>query len=62
KYLDEFGKLAKANNTMIVPGNLTDVAGMVATAMTTLRQTSKTAVPMPAARPDAHPERTVAAR
>jgi regulator of protease activity HflC (stomatin/prohibitin superfamily) len=62
KYLDEFGKLAKANNTMIVPGNLTDVAGMVATAMTTLRQTSKTAAPMPAARPEAHPERTVAAR
>jgi regulator of protease activity HflC (stomatin/prohibitin superfamily) len=60
KYLDEFGKLAKANNTMIVPGNLTDVAGMVATAMTTLRQTSRTAAPMPAAaRPEAHPERPV---
>ena len=62
KYLDEFGKLAKANTTMIVPGNLTDVAGMVATAMTTLRQTSKAAAPMPSARPEAHPERPVAAR
>lgn len=29
-YLNEFGKLAKANNTMIVPSNLSDVAGMVA--------------------------------
>lgn len=41
KYLDEFGKMAKENNTMIVPGNLTDVSGMVATAMATLKQTSK---------------------
>ncbi|XOF33484.1 MAG: SPFH domain-containing protein [Candidatus Electrothrix sp. YB6] len=39
KYLDEFGKLAKENNTMILPGNLTDVSGMVATAMATLKQT-----------------------
>jgi len=39
KYLDQFGKLAKENNTMILPGNLTDVASMVATAMTTLKQT-----------------------
>lgn len=35
KYLDEFGKLAKENNTMIIPGNLTDMSGMVATAMAT---------------------------
>ena len=39
KYLDEFGKLAKENNTMIVPGNLTDVSTMVATAMSTLDHT-----------------------
>ena len=38
KYLDEFGKLAKENNTMILPGNLTDVAGMVATAMSAIKQ------------------------
>lgn len=36
KYIEEFGKLAKENNTMIVPGNLTDISGMVATAMSTL--------------------------
>ncbi|MCI5220036.1 MAG: paraslipin [Candidatus Electrothrix sp. LOE2] len=41
KYLDEFGKLAQENNTMIIPGNLADVAGMVATAMSTLKQTGK---------------------
>jgi regulator of protease activity HflC (stomatin/prohibitin superfamily) len=32
QYLSEFGKLAKQNNTMILPSNLTDVAGIVATA------------------------------
>lgn len=41
KYLDEFGKMAKENNTMIIPGNLTDVSGMVATAMATLKKTGK---------------------
>jgi len=30
QYLLEFGKLAKINNTMIIPGNLSDVSGMVA--------------------------------
>ncbi len=39
KYLDQFGKLARENNTMILPSNLTDVSSMVATAMATLRQT-----------------------
>ncbi|HPC98795.1 MAG TPA: stomatin-like protein [Bacteroidales bacterium] len=32
QYLTEFGKLAKTNNTLILPSNLTDVAGIVATA------------------------------
>jgi len=32
QYLNEFGKLASLNNTMIIPSNLTDVAGVVATA------------------------------
>lgn len=30
QYLNEFGKLASVNNTMIIPSNLSDVAGMVA--------------------------------
>ncbi|MFZ5797273.1 MAG: paraslipin [Desulfobulbus sp.] len=38
KYIEEFGKLAKENNTMILPGNLTDVASMVATAMSAIKQ------------------------
>ncbi len=41
KYLDQFGLLAKENNTMILPGNLTDVSSMVATAMATLKQTGQ---------------------
>jgi regulator of protease activity HflC (stomatin/prohibitin superfamily) len=41
KYLDQFGKLARENNTMILPGNLTDVSSMVATAMATLKQTGR---------------------
>lgn len=31
QYLGEFGKLAQKNNTMIIPSNLSDVAGTVAT-------------------------------
>ena len=32
QYLNEFGKIAKENNTIILPSNLSDIAGMVATA------------------------------
>lgn len=38
KYIGEFGKLAKETNTMIIPANLGDVAGMVTTAMSVLGQ------------------------
>jgi len=31
QYIGEFGKLAKENNTMILPSNLTDIGGLVAT-------------------------------
>jgi regulator of protease activity HflC (stomatin/prohibitin superfamily) len=41
QYIVEFGKLAKENNTMILPGNLTDVSGMVATAMATFQHAKK---------------------
>ena len=30
QYLGEFGKLAKTNNTIIIPSNLSDLAGMIA--------------------------------
>jgi regulator of protease activity HflC (stomatin/prohibitin superfamily) len=35
-YLAEFGKLAKTNNTLVIPSNLSDVAGMVASINTML--------------------------
>lgn len=40
KYVEAFGKLAKENNTMILPSNLTDPASLVATAMTVIKGTS----------------------
>jgi len=41
KYISEFGKLAKENNTMIIPSNLSDLSGMVATAMATFHHGKK---------------------
>ena len=32
QYLNEFGKLAKTNNTMIIPSDLSDIAGIIAAA------------------------------
>jgi regulator of protease activity HflC (stomatin/prohibitin superfamily) len=39
QYVEAFAKLAKTNNTLILPANAGDVAGMVATAMTVLDKT-----------------------
>ncbi|HWH42682.1 MAG TPA: SPFH domain-containing protein [Usitatibacter sp.] len=36
QYIEAFANLAKASNTLIVPGNVSDVAGLVASAMTVL--------------------------
>lgn len=41
QYLNEFGKLAVKSNTMILPANLTDVAGTVATVARIFSETSK---------------------
>lgn len=41
KYVGEFGKMAKESNTMIVPANLTDITGAVATAMATINKVQK---------------------
>ena len=38
QYLTEFGKLAKTNNTMIIPSNLADVAGVLKTVTTALKE------------------------
>ena len=40
QYIQEFGKLAKAGNTLILPANLTDVGSLIATAMTVIRKQS----------------------
>jgi regulator of protease activity HflC (stomatin/prohibitin superfamily) len=37
QYLDEFGKLAQTNNTMIIPSNLADIAGVIKTASSVLK-------------------------
>lgn len=37
QYLNEFGKLASENNTMIIPTNLSDIAGIVASASSVLK-------------------------
>jgi len=40
QYLNEFGKLAQKNNTMIIPANLTDITSVLATANKVLAQNS----------------------
>jgi regulator of protease activity HflC (stomatin/prohibitin superfamily) len=41
KYIAEFGKLAKTNNTMIIPANLGDLSSAVATVMSVLEHSKK---------------------
>ena len=41
QYVNEFGNLAKKNNTIILPSNLTDLAGMVSTVTSVLKDQSK---------------------
>ncbi len=38
QYIASFGELAKAGNTLVVPATLSDVGGMIATAMTVIKQ------------------------
>ena len=37
QYLNEFGKLAKTNNSIIIPSNLSDIAGMIKSAATVIK-------------------------
>ena len=39
QYVDRFGSLAKAGNTLVLPANLTDVGSMIALAMNVIRHT-----------------------
>ncbi len=41
QYIAEFGKLAKTNNTMILPTDLSDIAGIVATATKVIKKTEQ---------------------
>lgn len=41
QYVSEFGNLAKTNNTIILPANLTDLAGMVSTVTSVLKDQTK---------------------
>ena len=41
QYVNEFGNLAKTNNTIILPSNLTDLAGMVSTVTSVLKDQTK---------------------
>ncbi len=38
QYLDEFGKLAKTNNSMIIPTDLADIAGVIKVAKSVIKQ------------------------
>jgi hypothetical protein len=40
RYVDAFGNLAKAGNTLIVPANLADVGSLISTAMTVVKSQS----------------------
>jgi regulator of protease activity HflC (stomatin/prohibitin superfamily) len=55
QYVAEFGKLAKVNNTVILPATLSDVGSMIALAMNVLRSGGKDGEPVrntvPVARP-----------
>jgi regulator of protease activity HflC (stomatin/prohibitin superfamily) len=46
-YIQQFGELAKTNNTMILPANVADTASMVATAMKVFQQQSTPGTPGP---------------
>lgn len=37
EYVKQFGSMAKATNTMILPANLADISGLIATAMSTIK-------------------------
>jgi len=47
QYIAEFGKLAKAGNSVIVPANVTDVAGMIASALTVIKKSGTSTPPAP---------------
>ncbi|MEZ0203721.1 SPFH domain-containing protein [Ideonella sp.] len=47
KAVEAFAQLAQKNNTMIVPGNMSEVAGLIGTAMALMKQPPKDTTPRP---------------
>lgn len=47
QYITEFGNLAKTTNSLILPANLSDISGMIATAMTVIKNQEETPKAMP---------------
>jgi regulator of protease activity HflC (stomatin/prohibitin superfamily) len=45
QYVAQFGELAKKTNTVVVPANVSDISGMIATAMKVFSSTSGSAPP-----------------
>ncbi|HEY9460464.1 MAG TPA: stomatin-like protein [Paralcaligenes sp.] len=43
RYIEAFGNVAKQGNTLILPANLADMGGLIATAMSVVKNTGKTA-------------------
>ncbi len=43
QYLDEFGKLAKTNNSIIIPSDLSDIAGMIKAASSVIKDKTERA-------------------
>ncbi|HEY1305423.1 MAG TPA: SPFH domain-containing protein [Vicinamibacterales bacterium] len=54
QYISQFGELAKRSTALVLPANMTDVAGMVATAMQSIRLAERT----PGAEPPPPPTRS----
>lgn len=40
QYIEQFGNIAKVGNTILLPSNLSDVSGVIATAMSVIKETS----------------------
>ena len=51
QYINEFGKLAKSANTLVVPSNLSDVGAMIGLAMSAIRQKAEPSSKGPLAPP-----------
>ncbi|GAA0768535.1 paraslipin [Ideonella azotifigens] len=47
KAVEAYAQLAQKNNTMIVPGNMSEVAGLIGTAMALMKQPPKDTTPRP---------------